>query len=133
MARSIVAVLVGYLVMAILIFSGTAVHFVLLFGKLPTATTHLQPPLSFGVFNLIYSSIFAAFGGWVCATIVTQKRFKHGLILAGLVFVLSLVSVYIDRGQQPVWYQAGLVLLGAPATAVGAWLQALRHMPAAMA
>ena len=126
MGRSIAAVIVGYLVMAVLIFSGTAVHMILLFGKMPDATTHFQPPVSFGVLNLIYSSLFAALGGWICATIAPRNPFKHGLILSGLVFVLSLISVYVDRGQQPLWYQASIVLLGPSATAAGAWLRAGR-------
>jgi hypothetical protein len=85
-------------------------------------------PVSYGVVNLIYSTLYAVFGGYVCAVIAKQDRMKHGLELASLVFVLSLVSVYIDRGQQPVWYQAMLVLLGAPATAAGAWIRTRRDV-----
>ena len=127
MGRSIAAVIVGYLAMAVLIFTGTTVHIILLFGGMPSPTQHFDPGVSYAVINLLYSTAFAAFGGWVCATIASQNRLKHGVILAGLVFVLTLVSVYIDRGQQPVWYQACLVLMGAPATVAGAWLKASRQ------
>jgi hypothetical protein len=128
MWRSIVAVVVGYLAMAVPIAVTTTVHMMKVLGKMPDASAHRDLPISFGVINLIYSSLFAAYGGYVCAVIAKQNRMKHGLILAGLVFVLSLVSVYIDRGQQPLWYQAMLVLLGAPATAIGAWARARREM-----
>jgi hypothetical protein len=84
--------------------------------------------VSFGVVNLIYGTLYAVFGGYVCAVIAKQNRMKHGLALAGLVFLLSLVSVYIDRGQQPVWYQVMLVILGAPGAAAGAWIRARRDV-----
>ena len=133
MLRSIGAVIAGYFAMAIPILATTTAHMILVFGGMPTPGTHMDPPVSFGVVNLVYSTLFAAFGGFVCAAIARQNRLKHGLILAGLVFVLSLVSVYIDRGQQPVWYQALLVVLGAPATAIGAWLRAKKEPVSATA
>src|SRR4051812_10965413 len=128
MWRSIAAVIVGYFAMAIPIGLTTAVHMVKVIGRFPQPGEHLNIPTSFGVISLIYSTLYAVFGGYVCALIAKQGRMKHGLALAGLVFVLSLVSVLIDRGQQPVWYQAMLVLLGAPATALGAWVRARRDV-----
>jgi len=133
MLRSIGAVILGYLAMAIPIFATTTWHMILVLGKMPEPPAHMDLPVSFGVVNLVYSTLFAAFGGFVCAAIASQNRLKHGLVLAGLVFVLSLVSVYIDRGQQPVWYQASLVLLGAPATAIGAWIRAKKEPASAAA
>ena len=132
MLRSIGAVIAGYFAMAIPILATTTAHMILVLGKMPAPDAHLDMPVSFAVVNLVYSTLFAVFGGFVCAAIARQNRLKHGLILAGIVFVLSLVSVYVDRGQQPVWYQAMLVLLGAPATAVGAWLRAKKEPAAAV-
>jgi hypothetical protein len=133
MLRSIAAVIVGYFAMGIPIFVTTAVHMVTVFGKFPERGAHMNLPLSFGIVNLLYSTLYAVFGGYVCAAIAKQNRLKHGLVLAGLVFVLSLLSVYIDRGQQPLWYQAMLVLMGAPATAMGAWIRAKKDTPATTA
>ena len=116
--------------MGILILLTTAVHMVKVLGSFPQPGTHMDLPLSFGILNLVYSTLYAVLGGYVCAAIAKRNRLKHGLVLAGLVFVLSLASVYIDRGQQPVWYQAMLVLLGAPATAMGAWIRAKKDAPA---
>jgi hypothetical protein len=128
MWRSIAAVIVGYLAMAIPIGLTTAVHMVKVLGKMPQPGQHMDLPVSFGVVNLIYGTLYAVFGGYVCAVIAKQNRMKHGLALAGLVFLLSLVSVYIDRGQQPVWYQVMLVILGAPGAAAGAWIRARRDV-----
>jgi hypothetical protein len=127
MGRSIAAVVVGYLVMAVLIAGTTLLHLKLLgIGLAELQAPHPNLPDSFAVVNIIYSTFFAAVGGWICAAIAKRARLKHGVILAVLVFVLSLISVYIDRGKQPVWYQACLVLFGAPATAAGAWVRAKR-------
>ncbi len=133
MLRSVAAVIVGYFAMAIPILGTTAVHIFTVLGKFPERGAHMSLPLSFGIVNLAYSTLFAVFGGYVCAAIAKQNRLKHGLVLAGLVFVLSLISVYFDRGQQPVWYQAMLVLLGAPATAMGAQIRAKKDAPATRA
>ena len=133
MLRSIGAVIAGYFAMAIPIMVTTLLHMIVVLGKLPQPGARPDIPTSFGVVSLVYSTLYAAFGGYVCAAIARQNRLKHGLVLAGLVFVLSLISVYIDRGQQPVWYQALLVLLGAPATALGAWLRAKKDATAASA
>ena len=115
---------IGYLAMAIPIGVTTTVHAMKVFGRLmPEPGSHFDVPLSYSIPNLVYCTLYAVFGGYVCAAIARQNRLKHGLTLAGLVFVLSLVSVYIDREHQPVRYQAMLVLLGAPATATGAWLR----------
>lgn len=130
MLRSIAAVIVGYFAMGIPILLTTAVHMISVFGKLPERGAHMNLSLSFGIVSLVYSTVYAVFGGYVCAAIARQNRLKHGLVLAGLVFVLSLISVYIDRGQQPVWYQTMLVLLGAPAAALGAWIRAKKDTPA---
>jgi len=115
--------------MAIPIVVTTAVYVVKVLGIRPQPGVHMDVPTSFGVISLIYSTMYAVFGGYVCAVIAKQNRLKHGLILAGLVFVLSLVSVYMDRGQQPIWYQVMLVLLGAPAAVFGAWIRARRDAP----
>lgn len=125
MGRSIAAIVVGYVVMAILISCTTLLHLkVLGIGLAELQAPHPDVPTSFAAINVVYSTLYAAFGGWMCAAIAKEKRIKHGVILAIAVFVLSLISVYIDRGKQPVWYQACLVLLGAPATASGAWIRA---------
>ena len=133
MLRSIGAVIAGYFAMAIPIMVTTLLHMIVVLGKLPQPGAHPDIPTSFGVVSLVYSTLYAAFGGYVCAAIARQNRLKHGLALAGLVFVLSLISVYIDRGQQPLWYQVLLVLLGAPATALGALLRAKKDAPATAA
>src|SRR5258706_16279637 len=133
MLRSIAAVIVGFLAMGILILLTATVHMVSVLGKFPEPGAHRGFPASFAIVYLVYSTLYAAFGGYVCAAIAKRNRLKHGMVLAGLVFVLSLISVYIDRGQQPVWYQAMLVLLGAPATAMGAWIRAKKDAPATTA
>jgi hypothetical protein len=131
MLRNIAAVIVGYLAMAIPIAVTITIHAKKVFGKMPAPGQHFDVPLSFSIPTLIYSSLFAIFGGHVCASIAKGNRMKVSLMLAGLVVVLSLVSVYIDRGQQPLWYAAALVVLSGPATALGGWIRARRDSAAA--
>jgi hypothetical protein len=130
MWRNIAAVIVGYLAMAIPIGVTITIHAKLVFGKMPAPGQHFDPPLSFAILTLIYSSLFAIFGGHVCASIAKGDRLKVSLILAGLVVVLSLVSAYIDRAYQPLWYAAALVVLSGPATALGGWIRAKRDSAA---
>src|SRR3954471_19268575 len=125
MGRSIVAVIVGYIVMAFLIACTTLMHFKMLgIGMAELQKPHPDVPTSFAAINLIYSTIYAVVGGWVCAAIAKENKLKTGMALAVLLFVLSLVSVYLDRGKQPVWYQACLVVFGPVAAYVGASVRA---------
>jgi hypothetical protein len=125
MVRRVVAVIVGYLVMAVLIGITTLIHFKSLgIGVAELQKPHPDVPTSFAIINLIYSSLYAAFGGWVCAAIEKQNRLKAGMALAVLLFVLSLISAYMDRGKQPMWYQACLVVFGPLATYLGASIRA---------
>jgi hypothetical protein len=133
MWRNIVAVIVGYLAMAIPIAVTTTIHMMKVLGRMPTPGQQFDVPLSFAIASLIYSSLYAVFGGYVCAVIAKATRMKTTLILAGLVVVLSIVSVYIDRGQQPLWYACALVVLSGSATAIGGWLRAKKDSASAAA
>ncbi len=118
--RAFLALLAGFLTMALLVGVVTAMlvklapNFV---GKRP----HPRP--AYISFNLIYSFLAAASGGYVTAWIAQQNPLVHTLVLALVVLLLSALSAVQQRGQQPIAYQLALVALTPIGVLVGGLLR----------
>ncbi|MGH7523770.1 MAG: hypothetical protein ACREK8_05655 [Gemmatimonadales bacterium] len=128
MLHSVLAVVAGFLVMAIIVMVGTAlaVRFVL---HVPIAAMQSPAPVlsrAYLATNLSTSAIAAVAGGFTAAWIAGHDQLIHGLALAGVMIAMSIVSMRQAAGRQPRWYQAILVVL-MPVLAVGgaAWCAAL--------
>jgi hypothetical protein len=67
---------------------------------------------------LVASAFAALVGGYTTATIAGHAYLAHGLGLAALMFVMSLVSMRQAGTSQPRWYQLSLAIV-MPAIAVG--------------
>lgn len=113
MWRSIAAVLVGYLVTAVLVIVGTVAASAALLPGAGRDPTVVVPTLYLAV-NLGLSLLAAAAGGYVCGWIAPARPFLHAAILAGLFEILSL-SMALSSGAapgQPRWYPWVIGLLG---------------------
>jgi hypothetical protein len=124
MLRSIAAGFVAYLVMVVLTVVATIVQSYAVFGKLPDPATHVQLSFSYGIINRACATIFAALAGWVCANLAKNRQIRHALFLAAVIFTISLLSLGLNLGKQPLWYQLSFVFLGAPAALLGARVKA---------
>ena len=105
MGRSIGAVVVGYLVMAILVIVTTQ------------AVTALFPAwcspqnITYVLFNLAYSLVFALVGGYATAFVAGRAEVRHAAVLAGLAVVLAILTLVAEYGKQPLWYQVALLVV----------------------
>ena len=123
MFRMIGAILAGYLTMMILVGIVTALLANFMVPSLQNQT--VSPPVWYMLVNLAYSSVFAAVGGFVTASIAPPPRFKAALMLASLMFIMSIIYLFSSWGGiQPWWYLIALVILGPPAAAYGGYLRA---------
>ncbi len=147
MLRSILAVVVGYIVMAaVVMLTFTAAFFA---PGLVFETHGIGVTLPFLVFSLAMGAVAAALGGIVAALIAGKHARRAVLALVAIVFVLGLASaVYglfrvpptvsaeeVARmtpmekaaiGQEPVWYSFLVPFLGSAGILAGGWLASRR-------
>jgi len=121
MLHSVLAVVVGYLTMAILVMVTTAlaVRFVLHqpLGALRSPQTHPLSPAYLAA-NVTGSGIAAVIGGGVTAALAAGHPVTHGAALACLMLLMAVLSLRQMGSAQPRWYRGVLVAV-MPALAVG--------------
>ncbi len=111
MIRSALAIVIGYLVFGL----STA----LLFG-VSGQDPRQVPATGLLVFFVAYGMAFAFLGGYLTALVASQYEAVHGLVLAGVLAVVALVSMILEWPYGSVWSQAAVLVLMAPAAALGA-------------
>ena len=121
--RSILAVVGGYVTMAIVVMLFTAVVKTLSPSWFASEGAPVAPYLAV---NICYSFIAAFAGGYVVAWIAARFPLQHAVALGGLVLVMSIVSAMQYGNRQPRWYQALLAMLMPLAAILGGWLRAWR-------
>jgi len=127
MVKRILAVVAGYLTMALL----TAALTMLVARMVPevaAAGMESTPPAWYMLLNLAYGAVFAVVGGFVTAIVSPEPKRPQVLLLAGLLIVLSVVYLITGLGGvQPWWYLLGLVLTGGPAAYLDGMIQLCRR------
>jgi hypothetical protein len=114
--RSIVAVVVGFLVIGALAF-GT--------GKLVQATWPAQVDAAGSptttvmmLVQLLYVGVYATFGCWLAGRLAPSRPMRHALAVGVLGLALNVPSALVLRDTAPTWYLAAGVLT----TMLWAWL-----------
>jgi hypothetical protein len=127
MARSVLAVIAGYILMAVLVMAAG----MLLTTLFPAAFTGPGgkpglPGFGWYALNLAYSFVFAFAGGHTCARLARRAEMAHAIALAALLGIMGLVSIATYAGQTPVpaWWTAGQVVAGVLGVLAGGFLRA---------
>ena len=114
--RSIVAVVVGFLVIGALAF-GT--------GKLVQATWPAQVDAAgtptttvMMLVQLLYVGVYAIFGCWLAGRLAPGRPMRHALLVGVLGLALNVAGALALRDTAPTWYLAAGVLT----TMLWAWL-----------
>ena len=121
MARSVLAVIAGYLVMAGGIGTLSGAMRIVLSGIYPELGK--APSLAFMILTIVYGAFGAVVGGYVTGVIAKRAEAKHALALGGR---CRSPGHYLHNdvlGLVPVWYQVELILIVAPALWLGGWLR----------
>jgi hypothetical protein len=107
--KSLRAVIAGWASMTVLVVIGTAV------AASVMLRAESSPTLPYLTVNLLYSTAFAAVGGWVAARLAPWRTELHVGVLAGIVALLGVASAMSAPPQsaQPGWYGWVIALLGA--------------------
>ena len=114
--RSIVAVVVGFLVIGALAF-GT--------GRLVQATWPARADAAgtptttlMMLVQLLYVGVYATFGCWLAGRLAPSRPMRHALVVGVLGLALNVPSALVLRDTAPAWYLAAGVLT----TMLWAWL-----------
>ena len=123
MVRSILAVVAGYLVM----FLGVSLFFVFAmavgFGEMPRDPAAFQPPAWLYVAEVVFGTLAALGGGYVCVWVARRRQQRHLLVLAAVIVVLGVVSAFAESGLKPLWSSIAVVVTGALGAVAGGWLR----------
>ena len=121
MLRSILAVLAGYLILAV----GIGL---VDFGISRVSPEHYpggpDPVAKWMVVELIIGLALLVLGGYVTVSIARHALLKHALALGVLTSLIAAVSLIIYHGRQPFWFQAVMVVGAIPAALAGGKLRA---------
>lgn len=128
--RLVLAVVAGYLVMAILVtIASVCVALATGMPLKPPAdgTIKLPEPVALWyTVNLAYSFLFAALGGWLATWIAGASAQGAAWSLAGLLVVMSGVSMVLAPAGIPAWWTVGEAVVGVAGVLLGGWLRARR-------
>lgn len=112
MLQSLLAVVAGFLTMAVLVGVATAAAVrTMLQPAAPGALPNVTP--AYLTVNLAYSALAAIAGGFVTGRLGAEAPLIHAAVLAGLAFVMSVLSARQYAGTQPRWYQ-NVLMVGSP-------------------
>jgi peptidoglycan/LPS O-acetylase OafA/YrhL len=118
MARSIAAVIVGYLVLAVAIMALFAVWF---------GSSDAQPTGAFMIYSLIYGLMAAIVAGYITALIAGRAEMRHAIALAAVALILGIVSMVMAGGREPLWYQVANLFVVVDGVLTGGFLRRLRR------
>jgi O-antigen/teichoic acid export membrane protein len=126
MIRNIIAVIAGYLSIAVL----TLFTFFCIDWLFPNAFPEPEgfPTLSWAVFILCFSLLYALVGGYVTAWLSGGRK---GAIaaLALVLLILAAISLWTNPEQQPLWYELTMLGFGMGGALLGGSLRlyVVRH------
>ena len=115
LGRSIVSVIVGYLIFALSAFALFQIS-----GQPP----HQATPAPFMAGSIVYGAVFALVGGYVAARLAKRRPLAHGLAVAAVLALGAAISLLSTRGKGAIWSQVAALVIMAPCAAIGGWLRA---------
>jgi len=116
MARSVLAVIAGYLVVA----AAVVATFAALGALVPGAFVST----AWLVFLVGWGFAWMVVGGYVTAAIARRSEIDHALSLGALMVVLGVISMVMGAGKEPLWFQIANFLIAIPAVLCGGALRA---------
>ncbi|MFI5209812.1 MAG: class I SAM-dependent methyltransferase [Gemmatimonadales bacterium] len=114
--RSGIAVLAGYMAMAIAVVLTTSASAA---AMLPTVDS--PPTVAFLGINMGLGLLAAILGGYVTTRLAPQNPRNHVAALGGVILVLGILSARAG-GMQPAWFRFGIIGIGLAGAALGGLL-----------
>jgi len=113
-ARSVIAVIVGYLIFAL-----SAFAFFQISGQPP----HQAAPVPVMVGSVAFGMVFALLGGFVAAWLGWRRPLAHGVAVGAVLALGAAISLLNTMGNGAVWSQVAALAFMAPCAVLGGWLR----------
>jgi putative membrane protein (TIGR04086 family) len=113
-ARSVIAVIVGYLIFAL-----SAFAFFQISGQPP----HQAAPVPIMIGSITLGMVSALLGGFVAAWLARRRPLAHGAAVATVLALGAAISLLNTMGKGAVWSQVAALVLMAPCAVLGGWLR----------
>jgi hypothetical protein len=113
-ARSVIAVIVGYLIFAL-----SAFAFFQISGQPP----HQAVPVPIMIGSIAFGMVFALLGGFVAAWLARRRPLAHGIAVAAVLALGAAISLLNTMGKGAVWSQVAALTFMAPCAVLGGWLR----------
>ena len=114
LARSVLAVAVGYLIFAL-----SAFAFFQISGQAP----HAAAPMPIMLGSIALGMVFALVGGYAAARLARRRPLAHGIAVAVVLALGAAISLLGTLGKGAVWSQVAALVLMAPCAVLGGWLR----------
>lgn len=114
--RSVVAVIVGYVVFAA---SAFAVF------RLSGRPAHAPASVPFMLLTIASGVVFAALGGYVTGWLAGRRPLAHAVAMAAVLAAGATASLVSTLGHGAIWSQVAALILMAPSAVLGGWLSRL--------
>jgi hypothetical protein len=122
MIRSVMAIVLGYIVMLVAVLGGDTAMTALAPALMPQPGE--PPDAVYFTFKLGTGFFFMMIGGYVTALLAGQTEMKHALGLGALSIAMGICEVLYFPGEQPLWYSIALMFLSIPSTLIGGYYRA---------
>lgn len=119
--RSIIAIVVGFVVIGVLSF-GTDVLLKQFVPGAFSAGNRVDDPAIL-LLVIAYVAVFAVFGCWLCARLAPNNPMRHALILGALGLAFNVVGTTVAWATAPAWFHAVSILLVMPYAWLGGRLR----------
>ena len=114
MARSVFAVVVGYLIFALSAFA---------FFRVSGQPPHQSVPIPFMAGSIAFGMAFALLAGFVAAYLARRRPLAHGVAVGVVLALGAAISLLNTMGKGAIWSQVAALALMAPCAALGGWLR----------
>ena len=129
MLRSLAAVIIGYMIVGLLIFSTDQIfsHLIANFNNM-----HELPTYYFMI-SIVTDTLYSFAGGWVCAVIAKSHARLSVLFLIAFGELAGLAATILNWGIVPHYFSFALMILYPPAIWYGARLRGSKEVSRAAA
>ena len=119
MLRSLLALMLGYVVMLVSQLGGDTILTAVAPELMPQPGE--PPDAAYFGYRLGTGFFFIALGGYTTALLAGRSEMKHALGLAALSVAASILEVQYYPATQPLWYSIALMFLSIPAALSGGY------------
>jgi hypothetical protein len=131
MGKSIIAIVAGFVVIALLSLGTDA----LLHAAMPQifSATGRMESVFWLLVTEVYVFVFAVFGCWLAARLAPSHPMRHAMILGLLGLAFNVIGTIALWDEMPAWYHVVALALVLPAAWLGGWIRErqLRGAPVA--